>query len=158
VTDAQGRFVAHDKHVLSMKDNNQSANLRALIDAGARSFKIEGRYKDMGYVKNITAHYRTLFDAILDERPELARGSSGRCAFGFTPDPDQNFNREFTDYFVNGRQTTSAPSTVAPQPPAEPQPRPQLATGAAQNVRRAPDRPVVGRPTARRAPGTERHQ
>ena len=104
VTDAQGRFVAHDKHVLSMKDNNQSANLRALIDAGARSFKIEGRYKDMGYVKNITAHYRTLFDAILDERPELARGSSGRCAFGFTPDPDQNFNREFTDYFVNGRQ------------------------------------------------------
>ena len=104
VTDAKGRFVAHDKHVLSMKDNNQSANLRALIDAGARSFKIEGRYKDMGYVKNITAHYRTLFDAILDERPELARGSSGRCAFGFTPDPDQNFNREFTDYFVNGRQ------------------------------------------------------
>jgi putative protease len=104
VTDAQGRFVAHDKHVLSMKDNNQSANLRALIDAGVRSFKIEGRYKDMGYVKNITAHYRTLLDAILDARPELARGSSGRCAFGFTPDPDQNFNREFTDYFVNGRK------------------------------------------------------
>ncbi len=104
VADAQGRFIAHDKHVLSMKDNNQSANLRALIDAGTRSFKIEGRYKDMGYVKNITAHYRTLFDEILDERPELARGSSGRCTFGFTPDPDQNFNREFTDYFVNGRQ------------------------------------------------------
>ena len=104
VTDAQGRFIAHDKHVLSMKDNNQSANLRALIDAGARSFKIEGRYKDMGYVKNITAHYRTLIDEILDERPELARGSSGRCSFTFTPDPDQNFNREFTDYFVNGRQ------------------------------------------------------
>jgi len=104
VTDAQGRFIAHDKHVLSMKDNNQSDNLRALIDAGARSFKIEGRYKDMGYVKNITAHYRTLFDAILDERPELARGSSGSCRFTFTPDPDQNFNREFTDYFVNGRQ------------------------------------------------------
>ena len=104
VADAQGRFIAHDKHVLSMKDNNQSANLRALIDAGTRSFKIEGRYKDMGYVKNITAHYRTLFDEILDERPELARGSSGRCTFSFTPDPDQNFNREFTDYFVNGRQ------------------------------------------------------
>ncbi len=104
VTDAQGRFIAHDKHVLSMKDNNQSDNLRALIDAGARSFKIEGRYKEMGYVKNITAHYRTLFDAILDERPELARGSSGSCRFTFTPDPDQNFNREFTDYFVNGRQ------------------------------------------------------
>ena len=104
VTDSQGRFIAHDKHVLSMKDNNQSDNLRALIDAGVRSFKVEGRYKDMGYVKNITAHYRTLFDAILEERPELARSSSGRCTFTFTPDPNQNFNREFTDYFVQGRK------------------------------------------------------
>ena len=104
VLDAQGRFVAHDAHVLSMKDNNQSLNLRPLIDAGVRSFKIEGRYKDMGYVKNITAHYRRLFDQILEERPELARASSGHCSFSFTPDPQQNFNREFTDYFVNGRQ------------------------------------------------------
>ena len=104
VLDAQGRFVAHDAHVLSMKDNNQSLNLRPLIDAGVRSFKIEGRYKDMGYVKNITAHYRRLFDEILEERPELARAASGRCTFSFTPDPNQNFNREFTDYFVNGRK------------------------------------------------------
>ena len=104
VLDAQGRFVAHDAHVLSMKDNNQSFNLRPLIDAGVRSFKIEGRYKDTGYVKNITAHYRRLFDEILDERPELTRASSGRCTFTFTPDPNQNFNREFTDYFVNGRK------------------------------------------------------
>jgi putative protease len=58
----------------------------------------------MGYVKNITAHYRTLLDEILEERPELARASSGECAFFFQPDPDQNFNREFTDYFVQGRQ------------------------------------------------------
>jgi putative protease len=65
VVDSQGRFVAHDKHVLSMKDNNQSANLAALVDAGVRSFKIEGRYKDMGYVKNITAHYRRLFDELI---------------------------------------------------------------------------------------------
>ncbi len=104
VLDAQGRFVAHDAHVLSMKDNNQSLNLRPLIDAGVRSFKIEGRYKDMGYVKNITAHYRRLFDEVLGERPELARASSGRCSFTFAPDPQQNFNREFTDYFVNGRR------------------------------------------------------
>jgi len=107
VLDGQGRILAHEKHVLSMKDNNQSANLRALIDAGVRSFKIEGRYKDLGYVKNITAHYRTLFDEILEERElsgaPLARASSGRTTFTFTPDPDQNFNREFTDYFVNGR-------------------------------------------------------
>ena len=108
VTDAQGRFIAHDKHVLSMKDNNQSDNLRALIDAGVRSFKIEGRYKDMGYVKNITAHYRTLLDEIIEEREAsghpLSRSSSGRTTFTFTPDPLQNFNREFTDYFVNGRK------------------------------------------------------
>ncbi len=108
VQDAQGRFIAHDKHVLSMKDNNQSANLAALVDAGVRSFKIEGRYKDMGYVKNITAHYRKLFDELIESREgsaqPLARASSGHTTFTFTPDPNQNFNREFTDYFVNGRQ------------------------------------------------------
>ena len=104
VTDMEGRIVAHDKHVLSMKDNNQSDNLEALIDAGIRSFKIEGRYKDMGYVKNITAHYRTLLDEIIDARPEFARASSGRCTFSFTPDPNQNFNRGSTDYFVTGRK------------------------------------------------------
>ncbi|MFH1818496.1 MAG: U32 family peptidase [Pseudomonadota bacterium] len=104
VTDMEGRIVAHDKHVLSMKDNNQSDNLEALVDAGIRSFKIEGRYKDMGYVKNITAHYRTLLDEILSRRPEFARASSGRTTFSFTPDPNQNFNRAFTDYFVGGRK------------------------------------------------------
>ena len=104
VTDAEGRIIAHDKHVLSMKDNDQSANLAALIDAGIRSFKIEGRYKDMAYVKNITAHYRLLLDEILAERPELARASSGHSNFNFTPEPAQNFNREATDYFVQGRQ------------------------------------------------------
>ncbi|WP_298232309.1 U32 family peptidase [uncultured Azohydromonas sp.] len=104
VTDTQGRIVAHDKHVLSMKDNNQSANLAALVDAGVRSFKIEGRYKDMGYVKNITAHYRRLLDEVLEQRPALSRASSGRTTFFFEPDPDRNFNRGATDYFVNGRQ------------------------------------------------------
>jgi len=109
VIDDKGRFVAHDKHVLSMKDNNQSANLAALVDAGVRSFKIEGRYKDMAYVKNITAHYRKLLDELMEERQHsdnpLARASSGRTSFTFTPDPNQNFNREFTDYFVQGRQS-----------------------------------------------------
>ncbi|MEZ5703007.1 MAG: U32 family peptidase [Burkholderiaceae bacterium] len=108
VKDNQGRVIAHDKHVLSMKDNNQSDNLREIIDAGVRSFKIEGRYKDMAYVKNITAHYRLLLDEILEERQltgnPLARASSGECTFNFQPDPDQNFNREFTDYFVQGRK------------------------------------------------------
>ena len=108
VLDDRGRFVAHDKHVLSMKDNNQSSNLAALVDAGIRSFKIEGRYKDMAYVKNITAHYRQLLDALVEERQNgaqpLTRSSSGASSFAFHPDPLQNFNREFTDYFVPGRQ------------------------------------------------------
>ncbi len=103
LTDQQGRVVAFEKHLLSMKDNNQSANLRALVDAGIRSFKIEGRYKEAPYVKNITAHYRQLLDAILEERPDLARASSGRSTFTFKPHPDKTFHRGATDYFVNGR-------------------------------------------------------
>jgi putative protease len=74
------------------------------VDAGIRSFKIEGRYKDMATVKNVTAHYRQLLDDLLEGRPGLARASSGRCRFFFTPDPDRGFNRGATDYFVNGRQ------------------------------------------------------
>lgn len=103
--DAQGRVVAYDKHLLSMKDNDQSANMRMLVDAGIRSFKIEGRYKDMGYVKNVTAHYRQILDGILDESPELASGSAGRSSFMFTPDPEKTYNRNTTDYFVSGRKT-----------------------------------------------------
>lgn len=102
--DNQGRVVAYDKHLLSMKDNDQSANLAALVEAGVRSFKIEGRYKDMGYVKNITAHYRRLLDAILEQRPELARASSGHTEHFFVPDPEQTFHRGSTDYFVGGRK------------------------------------------------------
>ncbi|MCS0580256.1 U32 family peptidase [Massilia pinisoli] len=106
LSDGQGRVVAYEKHLLSMKDNDQSRNLEALVDAGIRSFKIEGRYKDMGYVKNITAHYRLLLDDILERRPELARASSGRTQVMFTPDVDKNFHRGHTDYFAQGRQET----------------------------------------------------
>ncbi len=104
VLDGQGRVVAHDKHVLSLKDNDQSANLEALVDAGIRSFKIEGRYKDMATVKNVTAHYRQLLDRVLDQRSDLQPAASGRCRYTFTPDPERGFNRGGTDYFVNGRQ------------------------------------------------------
>ena len=102
--DDEGRVVAYDKHLLSMKDNNQSANLRDLVDAGVRSFKIEGRYKDMTYVKNITAYYRQQLDEILLERPELARSSSGFTEHFFAPDPDKTFHRGSTDYFVSDRK------------------------------------------------------
>jgi len=102
--DSKGRIIGKDKHFLSMKDNDQSANLRALIGAGVSSFKIEGRYKDLPYVKNATAHYRQLLDEILHESPELAKSSSGISTYTFSPQPEKTFNRSATDYFVNGRQ------------------------------------------------------
>lgn len=102
--DQKGRIIGKDKHFLSMKDNDQSANLMALIDAGVSSFKIEGRYKDLPYVKNATAHYRQLLDGILHDRPELAKSSHGSCRFTFSPQPEKTFNRSATDYFANGRQ------------------------------------------------------
>jgi putative protease len=82
--DDQGRVVAYEKHLLSMKDNDQTANLAQLIDAGVRSFKIEGRYKDMSYVKNITAHYRQMLDAIIEDRGDLMRSSAGRAPNTFS--------------------------------------------------------------------------
>ena len=102
--DAQGRVIGNDKHYLSMKDNDQSANLRALIAAGISSFKIEGRYKDLPYVKNATAHYRQLIDEILHDMPEYAKTSSGLATYSFEPQPEKTFNRSATDYFVHGRQ------------------------------------------------------
>ncbi len=104
LVDDKGKVIAEDRHLLSLKDNNQSANLLALIDAGVSSFKIEGRLKDLAYVKNITAHYRTLLDGILEARPQLARTSSGRSTFTFVPRPEKTFNRGYTDYFAGGRQ------------------------------------------------------
>jgi len=97
--DMRDQVVAFQKHVLSLKDNNQSANLQALISAGVGSFKIEGRYKDAPYVKNIVGHYRRL----IDELGEQAT-SSGRTRLFFTPDPDKTFHRGSTDYFANGRK------------------------------------------------------
>jgi len=106
--DAAGNTVASNQHMLSMKDNNQSANLRALAAAGVSSFKIEGRYKDLSYVKNITAHYRSLIDDILAhpdaDGPVYRRASSGRTTFFFTPQADKTFNRGYTDYFTNDRR------------------------------------------------------
>jgi len=106
--DQKGRIIGKDKHFLSMKDNDQSANLRALIEAGVSSFKIEGRYKDLSYVKNATAHYRLLLDEILEEMPpeynKYAKSSSGNSIYTFTPQPEKTFNRSATDYFANGRQ------------------------------------------------------
>lgn len=91
------------KHVLSLRDNNQTEHLEALVDAGVSSFKIEGRLKDASYVKNITAWYRNALDAIIARRPELSRSSAGKSTFTFEPSPEKSFNRGRTDYFIEGR-------------------------------------------------------
>ncbi|MDQ5919222.1 MAG: rRNA 5-hydroxycytidine synthase [Pseudomonadota bacterium] len=105
LSDDQGRVVAFEKHLLSMKDNNQTSNLEALIAAGIRSFKIEGRYKDLGYVKNITGHYRRELDHFLEGHPQFRAAASGKTTLFFTPNPDKTFHRGTTDYFVNDRKT-----------------------------------------------------
>jgi len=87
-----------------MKDNNQTQNMLELARAGVSSFKIEGRLKDLSYVKNITAHYRQLLDEIIEQNPEFSRASSGTSTFTFAPQPEKTFNRGYTDYFANERQ------------------------------------------------------
>ena len=92
------------RHLLSLKDMNRSTDLEAMMDAGIRSFKIEGRLKDVSYVKNITAYYRQRIDAILARRPQdYCRASIGISTVSFTPNPLKSFNRGFTDYFLHGR-------------------------------------------------------
>ncbi|MBO5658444.1 MAG: U32 family peptidase [Duodenibacillus sp.] len=106
VLDFTGRELARDKHVLSLKDNDQSANLERLVEAGVTSFKIEGRLKDASYVKNITAYYRRRIDALLEKRAcdGWEHASLGRTSFAFEPNPEKTFHRSATDYFVNGRR------------------------------------------------------
>ncbi|MBS4098015.1 MAG: DUF3656 domain-containing protein [Sulfuricella sp.] len=102
--DTDGRELARDQRLLSLKDMNQAENLGALVEAGITSFKIEGRLKDLSYVKNVTAYYRQRLDHLLSEKPEFRRASAGRCTFFFQPQPEKSFNRGATDYFLNGRQ------------------------------------------------------
>ena len=103
LVDAEGKMIAKDKHLLSLKDLNQSEELEALLDAGASSLKIEGRLKDVSYVKNVTAAYRQKLDAIFARRKEYTRASSGKCRFDFKPQVDKSFSRGFTHYFLHGR-------------------------------------------------------
>ena len=101
--DSNGEPVVEDKYLLSLRDMNRSRYLEEMMDAGVRSFKIEGRLKSVSYVKNITAYYRQRIDAILHRRPEYMRSSAGKEEFFFTPDPERSFSRGFTDYFLHGR-------------------------------------------------------
>ena len=105
LVDADGRIIERGRHLLSLKDMNRSAHLEAMMDAGVRSFKIEGRLKDVSYVKNVTAYYRVAIDAILARRPEYERASQGVSTYTFTPQLDKSFNRGFTDYFITGERS-----------------------------------------------------
>ena len=103
LVDADGKTMVRDKHLLSLKDLNQSDRLEQLLDAGASSLKIEGRLKDVAYVKNVTAAYRLRLDEILSRRSEYVRSSSGSSRYTFTPQLDKSFSRGFTHYFLQGR-------------------------------------------------------
>ena len=103
MVDANGTEIVHNKHLLSLKDMNRSEQLEALLDAGASSLKIEGRLKDVTYVKNITAYYRKKLDAILARRPEYIRASAGKSTYDFEPVAEKSFNRGFTPFFLHER-------------------------------------------------------
>ena len=102
--DENGKVLIKNRHLLCLKDLNNSAHLEELIDAGITSFKIEGRLKDADYVKNVTAFYRQKLDEIISRRLDLEQASYGHCNYTFDINPEKSFNRGFTDYFINGRQ------------------------------------------------------
>ena len=102
--DADGNVLIKNRHLLCLKDLNNSAHLEELMDAGITSFKIEGRMKDADYVKNVTAFYRQKLDAIFERRTEYEMASRGHCQYTFEINPEKSFNRGFTDFFINGRQ------------------------------------------------------
>lgn len=106
--DAEGKIILKDKHLLSLKDMNQLDRLESLLDAGASSLKIEGRLKDVTYVKNVTAAYRKKLDKIFSKRPEYIASSSGVTELLFEPNLDKSFSRGSTSFFAHGRQSDIA--------------------------------------------------
>lgn len=102
--DADGHEIRRGSHLLSLRDMNRSRSLEAMMDAGISSFKIEGRLKDAGYVKNVTAFYRREIDKVLARRgDDYERASWGESRLSFEPQPAKSFNRGFTEYFLHGR-------------------------------------------------------
>ena len=110
--DENGNVLIANRHLLSLRDMNNSKNLEELIDAGITSFKIEGRLKDADYVKNTTAYYRRALDEIIERRSDLERASCGVSTPSFEPNLEKSFSRGFTDYFLHGRpKNIDAPFT-----------------------------------------------
>lgn len=108
LVDEKGNVLVENKHLLSLKDLNLSSHLANLIGAGITSFKIEGRLKDVAYVKNITAHYSNLLNQFISLNSQYKRASSGKCSYSFTPDPEKTFNRSFSTHFIQGRIANQA--------------------------------------------------
>lgn len=103
--DADDKVIEHDRHLLSLKDLCQIDHLEELADAGTSSFKIEGRLKDAGYVKNVVSAYSRRLDELVRHRPgDYRRASFGTVACHFEPSLHKTFNRGFTTYFLKGRQ------------------------------------------------------
>ena len=105
--DAEGNVLIKNRHLLCLKDLNNSPHLEELMDAGITSFKIEGRMKEADYVKNVTAYYRQKLDEIFERRAEYMQSScrdTARHVSTFEINPEKSFNRGFTDFFINGRQ------------------------------------------------------
>ena len=117
--DADGNILLKDKHVLSLKDLNLSCELASLIDAGASSLKIEGRLKEMSYVKNVTAYYRQRLDEIFQKDSRYRRSSDGKIRFFFLPDLRKSFNRGFSSYFIHGEREASLCSWDTPKSQGE---------------------------------------
>lgn len=104
LVDADDNVIVHNQHLLSLRDMNRSSSLEEMMDAGVSSFKIEGRLKDMAYVKNVTAYYRKAIDNILSRRSdEYERSSLGSTTVNFTPQLDKSFNRGYTEYLLRNR-------------------------------------------------------
>ncbi|RXQ95651.1 U32 family peptidase [Ancylomarina salipaludis] len=101
--DADGNILAKDQHLLSLKDLNLSNEITDIVNAGICSLKIEGRLKNISYIKNITSHYSEKLDEAIHKNKELERASSGHTEVNFKPDPERTFNRGFTPYFFKGR-------------------------------------------------------
>ncbi len=102
--DERGRTIMAGKHLLSVRDLDLSDDLEALIDAGISSFKIEGRLKDVRYIKNVVNYYRRRIDNILERRKDILRPSVGRTTTEFTPDPVKSFTRGASQYMLHGKQ------------------------------------------------------
>ena len=116
LSDSNEKIISRDKYLLSLKDFNASHNLQDLIEAGVRSFKIEGRLKDAGYVKNITSFYNIRLNEFILKNHELyQRSSYGEVNIKFDPKADKSFNRGFTNYFLTHRQPSKISSLLTPK-------------------------------------------